>query len=140
MQYHPLFIKGKAMHAEEEESAPSTGFLRRAITTGSTSSPYVLATEASGSAGEMEMAMLPGYQRLSTTCDAAFPDDDSGDYRAWSWACLQQAARMLWGMLTRVVLKWRGEDEESAPAARNERRRSSWRPDPGDRWPVQGWC
>lgn len=121
-----------AMHAEE--SAP----LRRAITTGL--SPCVLAAEAGGSAGEMEMAMLPGYQRLSTTCDATFPDDESGDYRA----CLPQAVRMLWGILTRVVWRWRGEDEESAaapaPAARNERRRSSWRPDPDDRWPVQGWC
>ncbi|XBI70555.1 hypothetical protein VPH35_065010 [Triticum aestivum] len=125
------------MHAEEE-SAP----LRRAIATGS--SPYVLAAEAGGSAGEMEMGMLPGYQRLSTTCDATFPDDDSGDYRAWPWACLPQAVRMLWGILARVVWRWRGEGEESAPApapaAGNGRRRSSWRPDPDDRWPVQGWC
>ncbi|KAI4993490.1 hypothetical protein ZWY2020_007803 [Hordeum vulgare] len=95
----------------------------------------------------MEMAMLPGYQRLSTTCDATFADDDdSVDYGAWSWACLPQAARILGGVLTRVVSRWRGEGQESAsapalaPASRNERRRLSWWPDPDDRWPVQGWC
>jgi hypothetical protein len=135
-----------AMYAEEGERAPSTGFLRRAIIacrpSAWRSAPFPLAVEAVGSAGQMEMAMLPGYQRLPTACEATFPGDDSTDYGWWSSACLPRAGRRLWGMLTRIILRWRGGDEESAPAAslRDEKGRSSWRPDPANRWPVQGWC
>ncbi|KAF0915314.1 hypothetical protein E2562_035546 [Oryza meyeriana var. granulata] len=99
------------------------------------SSSYLVVAEAGG----VVMSLLPGYERAWQ----GFPRRTRRRRRRGVivTGVAAQRGQAALGALTRAVQRGRCRgDEEEAGMTTMERRRSSWRPDPERRWPVQGWC
>ncbi|KAL8120533.1 hypothetical protein AgCh_017642 [Apium graveolens] len=88
-------------------------------------------------ASEYISPRITTYEKLSKS--SRFPEETPPTSRSYHDYHPRVNKTGSWSFLTKVLSTFKKTDSQAHPPSQSKKKKTSWLPDPQQRWPVQGW-